>query len=104
MISHNLHQNQKRSPLSSSSYILLFGEYSMLYLSGDRHRREHETLMPPFHDHRMGKYGELICKISKQAASNLTVSQAFIACKLTQEIMMQVILQQDLRSTAIYGV
>ena len=56
----------------------------MLCLSGDRHRREHETLMPPFHDHRMRKYGELICKISKQAASNLTVSQAFIACKLTQ--------------------
>ncbi|MGD1805558.1 cytochrome P450 [Dapis sp. BLCC M126] len=71
----------------------LFGEYSMLSLEGDRHRRERKLLMPPFHGDRMRNYGELICNITKEAASNLTVSQTFIARKLMQEITMQVILQ-----------
>ncbi len=71
----------------------LFGEHSMFALSGDRHRRERKLLMPPFHGDRMRNYGELICKITKEAASNLTVSQTFIARKLMQEITMQVILQ-----------
>ncbi|MGD1701923.1 cytochrome P450 [Dapis sp. BLCC M229] len=71
----------------------IFGEYSMLSLEGDRHRRERKLLMPPFHGDRMRNYGELICNITKEAASNLTVSQTFIARKLMQEITIQVILQ-----------
>ncbi|MGD1805559.1 cytochrome P450 [Dapis sp. BLCC M126] len=71
----------------------MFGEYSMFSLEGDRHRRERKLLMPPFHGDRMRNYGELICNITKEAASNLTVSQTFIARKLMQEITMQVILQ-----------
>ncbi len=71
----------------------MLGEYSMLSLSGDRHRRERKLLMPPFHGDRMRNYGELICNITKEAASNLTVGQTFIARKLMQEITMQVILQ-----------
>lgn len=71
----------------------LFGEYSMFSLDGDRHRRERKLLMPPFHGDRMRNYGDLICNITKEAASNLTVSQPFIARKLMQEITMQVILQ-----------
>ncbi len=71
----------------------MLGEYSILSLEGDRHRRERKLLMPPFHGDRMRNYGELICNITKKAASNLTVSQTFIARKLMQEITMQVILQ-----------
>ncbi|RQH49132.1 cytochrome P450 [Okeania hirsuta] len=74
-----------------------FGEYSMLSLEGDRHRRERKLLMPPFHGDRMRNYGELICNITKEAASNLKVSETFIARKLMQEITIQVILQ------AIFG-
>ncbi|NEP86864.1 MAG: cytochrome P450 [Okeania sp. SIO2C2] len=70
-----------------------FGEYSMLSLEGDRHRRERKLLMPPFHGDRMRNYGQLICNITKEAASNLKVSETFIARKLMQEITMQVILQ-----------
>ena len=72
---------------------LMLGKYSVVSLSGDRHRRERKLLMPPFHGHRMRNYGELICNITKQVASNLTVGKKFIARKLTQEITMQVILQ-----------
>ncbi len=71
----------------------LFGEYSIGLLEGDRHRRERKLLMPPFHGDRIRNYGELICNITKQAASKLTVGKTFIARKLMQEITMQVILQ-----------
>nr|WP_094675739.1 cytochrome P450 [Hydrocoleum sp. CS-953] len=71
----------------------MLGENSILSLTGDRHRRERKLLMPPFHGDRMRNYGELICNITKEAASNLTVSKTFIARKLMQEITMQVILQ-----------
>ncbi|MGK7918887.1 MAG: cytochrome P450 [Trichodesmium sp.] len=70
-----------------------FGEYSVLSLEGDRHRRERKLLMPPFHGDRMRNYGELICNITKEAANNLKVGKTFIARKLMQEITMQVILQ-----------
>ncbi|MDE5107208.1 MAG: cytochrome P450 [Trichodesmium sp. St17_bin3_1_1] len=40
---------------------LMLGKYSVVSLSGDRHRRERKLLMPPFHGHRMRNYGELIC-------------------------------------------
>ncbi|MGD1701925.1 cytochrome P450 [Dapis sp. BLCC M229] len=49
--------------------------------------------MPPFHGDKMRNYGELICDITKQAASNLTVGKKFIARQMMQEITMQVILQ-----------
>ncbi|NES77738.1 MULTISPECIES: cytochrome P450 [unclassified Okeania] len=71
----------------------VFGEYSISCLEGDRHRRERKLLMPPFHGNRMRNYGDLICNITKEVASNLTVSKTFIARKLMQEITMQVILQ-----------
>ncbi|NEO55520.1 MAG: cytochrome P450 [Okeania sp. SIO3B5] len=71
----------------------MIGEYSILALEGDRHRRERKLLMPPFHGDRMRSYGELICNITKEAASNLTEGKTFIARKLMQEITIQVILQ-----------
>ncbi|MGK7918886.1 MAG: cytochrome P450 [Trichodesmium sp.] len=85
--------NQEYETHGSKVLQPLFGENSILSLSGDRHRRERKLLMPPFHGDRMRSYGELICNITKETASNLTVSQTFIARKLMQEITMQVILQ-----------
>ena len=54
-------------------YKLILGEDSILVLSGDRHLRERKLLMPSFHGDRMRNYGELICDITKNVASNLTV-------------------------------
>ena len=38
----------------------LVGEYSLMLLDGDRHKRERQLLMPQFHGERMQVYGELI--------------------------------------------
>ncbi len=71
----------------------LFGEKSMMLLEGDRHRRERKLLMPPFHGDRMRNYGDLICNLTKQVASNLKIGETFTARNAMQEITMQVILQ-----------
>ena len=40
----------------------LNGEYSLFSLSGDRHKRSRQLLMPPFHGERMRNYGKLILR------------------------------------------
>ncbi len=73
-------------------FVLGQGQHSVFMLEGDRHRRERKLLMPPFHKNRMGNYGEGICEITKQIASQLAVGKIFIALQLMQEITMQVLL------------
>ncbi|NER08492.1 MAG: cytochrome P450, partial [Okeania sp. SIO3C4] len=85
--------NNKYETPGSKVIQSMIGEYSIFGLEGDRHRRERKLLMPSFHGDRMRSYGELICNITKEAASNLTEGKTFIARKLMQKITMQVILQ-----------
>lgn len=88
-----LTKNNEYEAPSSPILKSLLGEKSIILLEGDRHRRERKLLMPPFHGDRMKNYGELICHLSQQVASNLKVGETFIARKVMQEISMQVILQ-----------
>lgn len=47
------------------------GDYSVMLLNGDRHKRERQLLMPSFHGERMQAYGELICSITEKVFDNL---------------------------------
>ncbi|MBW4490217.1 MAG: cytochrome P450 [Trichocoleus desertorum ATA4-8-CV12] len=71
----------------------LVGEYSLLVLEGDRHRRERKLLMPPFHGDRMRAYGESIVDLADKAFARLTPNQIFTARTLAQDISMEVILR-----------
>jgi len=71
----------------------LVGEQSMFILSGERHKRERQLLMPPFHGERMRNYGQLICDIAQDVASNWSVDRPFVARSAMQEVTMRVILQ-----------
>ena len=76
----------------------LVGDTSIFLLSGDRHRRQRQLLMPPFHGDRMRTYGQLIADLSDQAMSQIPVNQTFQARSATQSISLQVMLQ------AVFGV
>lgn len=76
----------------------LVGDYSVIMLGGDRHRRRRQLLMPPFHGDRMRTYGQLIQNLAHKALQNIPLGQPFMARKVTQEISFQVILE------AVYGV
>jgi cytochrome P450 family 110 len=76
----------------------LLGDTSMILLDGDRHYRQRQLLMPPFHGERMRTYGDLIVDITKQVASTWRVGQTFNVRQSIQDISLQVILQ------AVFGV
>ena len=76
----------------------LLGDQSVILLDGDRHKRQRKLLMPPFHGERMRNYGELIQKITREAAAKLKPGQPFIARNTMQEITLAVILQ------AVFGI
>lgn len=71
----------------------MLGEQSMIILSGERHKRQRQLLMPPFHGERMRNYGQQICDIALDVASKWSVDRPFLARSAMQEVTMRVILQ-----------
>jgi cytochrome P450 family 110 len=71
----------------------IVGEQSMILLSGERHKRERQLLMPPFHGERMRYYGKLICDIAADVASKWSVDRPFVARSAMEEVTIRVILQ-----------
>jgi cytochrome P450 family 110 len=71
----------------------LLGAESVIGLSGDRHRRMRNLMMPPFHGERMRTYGELIEQITDEVTRTWPVGKPFFVRKVMQTISMRVILR-----------
>jgi cytochrome P450 family 110 len=71
----------------------ILGTQSIIGLSGDRHRRMRQLLMPPFHGERMRSYEQLIGEITQKVVRNWHVGQVLSARTVMQTISMQVILR-----------
>ncbi len=71
----------------------LLGTRSVIAASGDRHRRERQLMMPPFHGDRMRAYGELIGEISQQVTDSWETGKAFSIRESMQAISLKVILR-----------
>jgi unspecific monooxygenase len=69
------------------------GNNSVLLLDGDRHQRQRQLLMPPFHGERMRAYGQLICQITEAVTSQWQPGQPFTVRPSMQEISLNVILR-----------
>jgi cytochrome P450 len=76
----------------------LIGTESVMGLSGDRHRRMRQLLMPSFHGERMRSYGQLIRDITGEVMSQRGAGESFPVRKFMQKISMRVILR------AVFGV
>ncbi|MCT7995272.1 cytochrome P450 [Laspinema olomoucense] len=89
------HENKQLSVPGKVNEIVepLVGEYSVMMLEGDRHRRQRQLLMPPFHGDRMKSYGEMIREIAVAVLSQVPTSQPFIARSVMAQISSQVMLQ-----------
>lgn len=74
------------------------GHSSVLMVDGDRHRRQRQLLMPPFHGDRMRAYSQLISDITEQAMSQVTPGKPFSARSMVQSISLNVIL------SAVFGI
>ena len=71
----------------------LLGAQSVIGLSGDRHRRMRQLMMPPFHGERMRSYGDLIDEITDDVTRTWVVGKPFPVRKMMQTISMRVILR-----------
>jgi cytochrome P450 len=71
----------------------LLGTQSLMGLSGDRHRRMRQLLMPPFHGERMRSYGQLIRDITEEVMSERIAGETFPVRKSMQKISLRVILR-----------
>ncbi|OUL20291.1 cytochrome P450 [Nostoc sp. T09] len=86
---------KKYAALGEDNKVLqpLVGDYSILMLDGDRHRRRRQLVMPSFHGERMRVYGQQICNLTAKVFNQIPTNQPFAARSITQEISLQVILE-----------
>jgi cytochrome P450 family 110 len=71
----------------------LIGDYSIILLENDRHKRRRQLLMPTFHGDRMKAYGTMIRNLTQVVFDRIPKNETFLARNATQEISLQVILQ-----------
>ena len=71
----------------------LLGAQSVIGLSGDRHRRMRQLMMPPFHGERMRSYGQLITDITDEVMRGCIIGKRFLLRKCMQTITIRVILR-----------
>jgi cytochrome P450 family 110 len=69
------------------------GENSLLLLDGERHQRQRQLLMPPFHGERMRAYSQLIAQITEEITQTWKQGTTFSLRPQMQEISLKVILQ-----------
>jgi cytochrome P450 len=71
----------------------LLGTQSLIGLSGARHRRMRQLLMPSFHGERMRSYGQLIREITEEAVKELASGTVFSVRASMQKISLRIILR-----------
>ncbi len=69
------------------------GKQSVIGVSGDRHRRQRQLMMPSFHGERMRAYGQLIGDITEQVINEWQKGKPFSVRSSMQKISMRVILR-----------
>lgn len=74
------------------------GDHSILLLDGDRHQRQRQLLMPPFHGERMKAYGELIQRITQGVMQAWQPGETVRVRSAMQSVSLRVILQ------AVFGI
>ncbi|MGB3616272.1 MAG: cytochrome P450 [Elainellaceae cyanobacterium] len=72
---------------------VLVGDASILLLDGDRHRRQRQLLMPPFHGERMRAYSDVIHDVTVRASQSWRVGDSVTVRPVMQEISLRVILE-----------
>jgi len=71
----------------------LLGKQSVIALSSDRHRRQRQLMMPPFHGERMRTYGEVIGDVTEQVMNQWQQGKPFCVRSSTQAITLRVMMK-----------
>jgi unspecific monooxygenase len=89
------HDRKQYAALSGENDILrpLLGDYSVIMLEGEPHKRRRQLLMPPFHGEQLQAYGQRICDLTQKIFSQLPPNQPFLGRSMMQQISLEVILE-----------
>ncbi len=71
----------------------LLGTNSVITVSGDRHKRQRQLMMPSFHGDRMKSYGEIIADITQNVINNLPTGKPISMRSEMQSISLKIILK-----------
>jgi cytochrome P450 len=63
------------------------GKQSVIAVSGERHRRQRQLMMPPFHRERMRAYGQLIGDITEQVINQWQMGKPFSVRSFMQTLV-----------------
>ncbi len=85
-------------PFAADAIKPLIGSNSILFLTGQRHRRERRLLTPPFHGERMRAYGEIIRNATLGATSHWVAGTPMAFQATSQAISLEVIIR------AVFGI
>lgn len=77
----------------NKAFELLLGKNSVITISGMRHQRQRQLMMPSFHGERMRTYGETIAKVTQEVIDRWEVGKPFCVRTSTQAITLRTILQ-----------
>ncbi|MGF1538647.1 MAG: cytochrome P450 [Elainellaceae cyanobacterium] len=72
---------------------VLVGDNSILLLDGDRHRRQRQLLMPPFHGERMRAYSATIHHVTLQVSDPWQMGDRVTIRPTMQDISLRIILE-----------
>ncbi len=87
------HEDQFDTGKSNKILQPTLGDNSLLLLDGERHQRQRQLLMPPFHGERMRAYSQLIAQITEEIAQIWKEGTTFSLRPQMQEISLRVILR-----------
>lgn len=89
------HDRKQYAALSGENSILqpLIGDYSVIMLEGDRHKRRRQLLMPPLHGEQLQSYGQRICDLTQKIFSQIPPNDPFLARSVMQQISLKVMLE-----------
>ncbi|MEM1369466.1 MAG: cytochrome P450 [Cyanobacteria bacterium P01_H01_bin.15] len=88
-------QDSKVFRAGASNEILkpILGDYSVIFLDGEPHRRERRLLMPPFHGDSIRRSAETIVEIANQETVGREFGRPFLLRNAMQNITLNVILR-----------
>lgn len=72
---------------------VIFGDYSVITLSGKQHQRQRQLLTPPFHGERMRNYTNVIGNITEEVMNDLPICKSFSVRDITQAITLKTIIK-----------
>jgi len=72
---------------------LSLGKNSVMTISGMRHQRQRQLMMPAFHGERMRTYGDTIRKVTAEIMDSWEIDKPFCVRTSTQTITLRVIMQ-----------